>query len=51
MASDCLVEWLAIGKATEMEGCAPTVLVKVSGDVVVTVDRVSLDLDIVLNDM
>jgi hypothetical protein len=35
VAGDGLVEWLAIGKAAEVEGASPAVFVEVSSEVVV----------------
>lgn len=37
VAGDCLVEGLSVGKATEVEGCTPSVLVKIGSKVVVAV--------------
>lgn len=35
MPGNSLVEWLAVGKAAEVEGLAPAILVQVGGEVVV----------------
>ena len=41
MAGDGAVEGLAIGKATEVEGGAPAILVDISGKIVVAVEKIS----------
>jgi hypothetical protein len=44
MARDGAIERLAVGKATEVERGAPTVLIQISGEVVVAMEKVSLQL-------